>query len=80
MAAFDAFLKIKGIDGESTDKALPNQIELLSFSWGAMQTGSSGHGTGAGTGKVNFQDFHFTMLLRSCCSPAPAANTSATPS
>lgn len=34
MAAFDAFLKIDGIDGESTDIKHKGEIEVLSFHWG----------------------------------------------
>src|SRR5215813_9384776 len=59
MAAFDAFLKIEGIDGESQDSKLPKHIELLSYSFGATQTGSFSYGGGGGAGKVQFQDFHF---------------------
>ena len=40
--AFDAFLKIEGIDGESTDKTHPGEIEVTSFSWGVSNTGSTG--------------------------------------
>ena len=29
--AFDAFLKIEGIDGESSDKTHPSEIEIQSF-------------------------------------------------
>ncbi|MCS7026204.1 MAG: type VI secretion system tube protein Hcp, partial [Bryobacteraceae bacterium] len=60
MAAFDAFLEIDGIKGESEDKQLRDHIELLSYSFGASQTGSFAYGGGGGTGKVQFVDFHFT--------------------
>ncbi len=33
-AAFDYFLKLDGIDGESTDDRHKNEIDILSFSWG----------------------------------------------
>ena len=36
--AFDAFLKIEGIDGESADKTHPGEIEVVSFSWGVSNT------------------------------------------
>jgi type VI secretion system secreted protein Hcp len=61
--AFDAFLKIEGIDGESTDKAHPGEIEILSYSWGVTNTGSAGSGGGGGAGKAVFQDIHFTTHL-----------------
>ena len=61
MAATDFFLKIDGIPGESEDKSHAGEIDVLSFSWGASNTGTSAYGGGAGSGKVNIQDFHFTM-------------------
>jgi type VI secretion system Hcp family effector len=39
-AAFDAFLEIDGIRGESSDKIHKETIEIQSFSWGATQTGA----------------------------------------
>jgi type VI secretion system secreted protein Hcp len=38
-------------------------IEVLSFSWGLSQTGTSGSGGGGGAGKASFQDLHFTTRL-----------------
>jgi len=58
--AFDAFLKIDGIKGESNDSKHKDEIEIESFSWGATQTGTFAGGGGAGAGKVQFQDIHFT--------------------
>ena len=60
MAQFDAFLKIDGINGETDDKMFPQHIELLSYSFGSTQTGSFQYGGGGATGKVQFQDFHFS--------------------
>ncbi len=37
MALFDAFLELKGIDGESTDAKMSGKIELDSFSWSATR-------------------------------------------
>jgi type VI secretion system secreted protein Hcp len=75
MALVDYFLKIDGIQGESQDKTHKNEIQLESFSWGAIQSGTASHGGGMGAGKVNMQDFHFVMqinkaspkLMLSCC-------------
>ena len=39
--AVDYFLKIDGIEGESKDSKHAKEIDLLSWSWGASQTGSS---------------------------------------
>lgn len=63
MAAVDYFLKIEGIPGESTDKIHKDQIQVESFSFGEMQTGSASHGSGGGAGKVQMQDFHFVKKL-----------------
>jgi type VI secretion system secreted protein Hcp len=59
--AVDYFLKIDGIDGESKDKKHAKEIDLLSWSWGETQSGSSAFGGGGGAGKVNMQDFSFAM-------------------
>ena len=56
--AYDAFLKIDGIDGEVTDQTHAAWIELSSFSWGASNSGSQASGGGGGAGKVSFQDLH----------------------
>jgi len=61
--ATDYFLKLDGIKGESKDSKHKDEIDILSFSWGASQTGTSAHGGGAGAGKVAFQDFHFVMKM-----------------
>jgi type VI secretion system secreted protein Hcp len=63
MAAVDFFLKIDGIEGESQDKTHKGEIPVMSWSFGAAQSGTSSHGSGAGGGKVNFQDFHFVMTV-----------------
>jgi type VI secretion system secreted protein Hcp len=58
--ASDYLLMIDGIKGECMDSKHPNTIEILTFTWGAVNTGSAGFGVGAGAGKVQFQDVHFT--------------------
>lgn len=63
MAAVDYFLKLQGIDGESTDSKHSGEIEVLSWSFGATQAGSFGAGSGGGAGKVQMQDFHFVMKV-----------------
>jgi len=73
--AFDAFLKIDGIEGESPDDKHKGEIELMSFTWGASQSGTAGYGGGAGAGRVNMQDFTCTKrfdkatpkLMLACC-------------
>lgn len=57
--AFDAFLKIDGIPGESTDKKHKDWIEILSYSFGVSQASAGSRSTaGAGTSqRVDFADF-----------------------
>jgi len=54
--AFDAFLKLTGIDGESQDSKHKNEIELLSYAFGAQQSGTAAIGGGLGSGKVSLND------------------------
>jgi len=63
MAAVDYFLKIDGIPGESNDSKHKSEIEIESWSWGAAQSGTASHGGGMGAGRVNMQDFQFTMRV-----------------
>lgn len=60
-AAVDYFLKIDGVEGESTDDRHRGQIEIESWSWGVSNAGSMASGGGGGAGKASFSDFHFTM-------------------
>ena len=56
--AFDAFLKLDGITGESTDNKHKGEIEVLSFSWNIKQPITIGsEGGGAGAGKAEVSDF-----------------------
>ncbi|HTR76748.1 MAG TPA: type VI secretion system tube protein Hcp [Gemmatimonadaceae bacterium] len=59
--AIDMFLKLDGIDGESTDSKHKNEIEISSFSWGASNPTSIGSATGGiGAGKVHLSDLNIT--------------------
>ena len=58
--AFDAFLKIEGIDGESTDKVHKDEIEIDSYSFGLENPSTRASGGGGGAGKVSVHDMHFT--------------------
>src|SRR5262245_46733660 len=69
--AFDAFLKIDGVEGSSQQKGHEKEIEISSFSWGETNAGAAGTGSGGGAGKVQMQDFHFTMAT-SVASPTLA--------
>jgi type VI secretion system secreted protein Hcp len=59
--ASDIFAKIGDIKGESTDDKHKDEIDVLSYSWGATQTGTLAAGGGGGAGKVQFNDFQFTQ-------------------
>ena len=67
-AASDMYIKFDGIDGESAVTGYEKQLEILSWSWGATQSGTV-VGGGGGAGKVSMQDFHFTCKVNSA-SPA----------
>ena len=55
------FLKLDGVDGESTDAKHKDEIDIESFSWGLANPSSATSGGGGGAGKVSVQDFHFVM-------------------
>ena len=59
----DYFLKIDGVDGESADAKHKGEIDVLSWSWGATQSGTMQYGGGGGAGKVQMHDFSFTMRM-----------------
>ena len=75
--AFDVFLKIDSIPGESTDSKHGDWIELQSFSWGVSQASSGGRSTGgaASAGRSDHADFAVVhsldkaspKLFLSCC-------------
>jgi type VI secretion system secreted protein Hcp len=58
--AVDIFLKLDGIKGESQDSKHKEEIDVLSYSFGASQAGTMSYGGGGGAGKVSFQDLSFT--------------------
>jgi type VI secretion system secreted protein Hcp len=63
--AFDAFLKIEGIEGESTDDKHKNHIEVLSFSWGVSQPKSAAPSTAGSLSaeRAQFSDFSIVKAL-----------------
>jgi len=73
--AVDMFLKIDDIKGESVDDVHTDEIDIIAWSWGLSQSGSTHSGPGAGAGKVNVQDLSFTHyvdkatpnLVKMCC-------------
>jgi type VI secretion system secreted protein Hcp len=67
--AVDAFLKLGDIKGESVVAGHEDEIQVLSWSWGMSQTGTTHKGTGGGAGKVDVQDM---MIVHSLDSASPA--------
>jgi type VI secretion system secreted protein Hcp len=63
--AFDSFLKIDGIPGESTDDKHKDWIEILSFSHGVSQkaSGSSSSGGARSAQRCDHQDFSIVKTL-----------------
>jgi type VI secretion system secreted protein Hcp len=58
--AFDYFLRIDGIAGESTDDKHKGEIDVDSFSWGESHPASPAAGSGAGHGKVQMEPLNVT--------------------
>jgi len=73
-AATDLFLKIDGVQGESADRAHPNEIDVLAWSWGATNSSVVRTG-GAGAGKASFNDLSVSKYVDSA-SPALVAAVS----
>jgi type VI secretion system secreted protein Hcp len=63
MSNVDYFLKIEGVDGESTDDKHKGEIELKSYSLGGSNNGSFQSGGGGGSGKVALADFTFEKKI-----------------
>jgi type VI secretion system secreted protein Hcp len=74
--AFDYFLRIDGIPGESPDAKHKGEIAVQSFSWGETQSAPVGGGGGGGAGKVAMGPLHVSAhtskasppLLLACAS------------
>lgn len=73
--AVDMFIKIGDIEGEATDSSHGKEIDVLAWSWGMSQSGTTHVGGGGGSGKVNVQDLSITKyvdasthaLMKACC-------------
>jgi type VI secretion system secreted protein Hcp len=75
--AFDAYLKIEGVDGEVQSKGMEKTTEIYSFSFGASNPTSvkSSGGAGLSAGKVELSSFNFmkkldktsSVLFQACC-------------
>ena len=80
MAVEDYFLKLDGIDGESSDSKHSKEVELISFHFKAFQAGTTGSATGGGgKGRVKLDDLTVMKkvdkaspkLFQHCCSGEP---------
>lgn len=73
--AVDMYIKIGDIEGESADGKHGKEIDVLSWSWGVSQSGTTHVGGGGGAGKANVQDLSFVKyvdaathaLIKACC-------------
>lgn len=61
--AVDMFLDLDKIKGESLDKAHKDEIDVLSWSWGLSQKGSTHIGSGSGVGKADIRDISITKYI-----------------
>ena len=69
--ALDMFINMGAtIVGESADKVQgpKGDIDVLAWSWGMSQSGTTHMGSGGGAGKANFQDLSFTKYVDSASS------------
>lgn len=74
--AVDMFMKLGDIKGESLDDKHKDEIDVLAWSWGVTNSGSTHGGGGGGSGKASVQDISFTKyvdksspnLMQLCCS------------
>jgi type VI secretion system secreted protein Hcp len=68
--AFDAFLKIDGIPGESTDDGHTDWIEVLSYSCGISQNASASASSGGGA-TAERADFSELSIVKSLDKASP---------
>ena len=63
--AVDMFLKIEGIDGESTDDKHKKEVEVLSFHWGITQqrSASASSAGSLSSQRADFQDFSIVKAI-----------------
>jgi len=66
--AVDMFINMGSkIEGETTDEVQSKKkdIDVLAWSWGMSQSGTTHMGGGGGSGKASFQDISFTKYVDS---------------
>jgi type VI secretion system secreted protein Hcp len=80
MASVDYYLKINlkegDASGESKATGHEGEIDIMSWSWGEVNSGSSRGLGGQGAGRVDMQDMHFTANMnKSSCTLLQACAT-----
>ena len=60
--AVNMFLALPGVSGEATSKTHPGEIEVVAWSWGMSNSGTTHLGSYS-AGKANFQDISITKYL-----------------
>jgi len=61
--AVDMFLKLDDVKGESTDDKHKDEVDVLAWSWGMSQSGTTHMGGGGGSGKVSVNDLSLTKYV-----------------
>jgi type VI secretion system secreted protein Hcp len=54
---------LDGVKGESRDDKHKDEVDVLAWSWGLSQSGTTHMGGGVGAGKVNVQDLSLTKYV-----------------
>ena len=61
-AGQDMFLKVDSVQGDSIDRAHAQEIDILSWSWGATNSATAQIGGGGGAGKAKINDPSITKI------------------
>jgi type VI secretion system secreted protein Hcp len=62
--AMDVFLKLADVTGEAMDDhGHKDEIDVLAWSWGITQSGTTHAGSGSGGGKLNVHDISITKYV-----------------
>jgi type VI secretion system secreted protein Hcp len=64
----DMFLRLDELEGEAQDADHKGWVDVLAWSWGLSQSGTTHLGGGGGAGKVAVQDISFTKYVDSSSS------------
>lgn len=69
--AFDGFIKVDGIEGESLDERHKGWIEIVAYNFGVSQSTSASASSngGAGSGRAHLTDFSFSKRLDKSSAP-----------